>query len=326
MNTRTNLPADGETTGEDEHQDEALRAGQGEGEGADEGDTEEEIARARRLGWIPESEWKGKKPPKHGFMDAREYIQRGEQLLPIAISRAQTLETKLGDRDRENGDLKTQLQEANRRIEEVGGVVRTLHKQSVDAAKRAYEKARRDLLDEQVAAAGEANPERVRHIQTQIDELDKTKPTDVEEADETTRREAERRGTPANPEEGQGDNRPKVSEVTKKWVEANPWFNASPLLNGAAIEQHDKNLKSGMTEAESFDELTEQIKEQFPDRFENGERRRPAPVARPGGTPPKKKVKTFEDLPAESKQAYAEISRHDPKYTKEQYVKDYQWD
>jgi hypothetical protein len=90
---------------------------------------------------------------------------------------------------------------------------------------------------------------------------------------------------------------------------------------------HDVNLKSGMTEQDSFDQLTEQVKERFPEHFENGERRRAPSVSRPnGGRPPPKKGKTFDDLPKESKDAYFEIVKHDKKYSKEQYVKDYIWD
>lgn len=332
-----NTGEDGREAGHDQDDTdlEAGAAGKGEGEGGeagdDDGDTDDDVARAKRIGWVPESEWKGKNPPKHGFMSAKEYIARGEQLLPIAIARNATLDAKLAKADETSRALAGKLDEATRRLEEVGGVVRTLHKQNVETRKQAYERARADILAEQVRAAGEANPERVQKLQRDLDALDKGKPTDAELATDDGAGKGkgedeagERRTAAADDDAGKG--KPKVSPAAQAWVDANPWFNASPKLNGAAIEQHDENLKAGMTEAESFEKLTEQIKEQFPERFENPARRSAPAVARPGGKSPPKKTKTFDDLPKEAKDAYREIARHDPKYTKEDYVKDYIWD
>ena len=39
-------------------------------------------AEARKMGWLPESEWMGA-PPKYGFVDAQTFLERGETILPI---------------------------------------------------------------------------------------------------------------------------------------------------------------------------------------------------------------------------------------------------
>jgi hypothetical protein len=39
-------------------------------------------AEARKVGWMPESEWLGP-PPKYGFVGAQTFLERGETLVPI---------------------------------------------------------------------------------------------------------------------------------------------------------------------------------------------------------------------------------------------------
>jgi hypothetical protein len=343
MNTRTNdggTNAGEQNDAELEHDanggtdDVAGAAGGGaEGGGDDDpdADTDADIAEAKRIGWVPPTEWKGKKPPKHGFMTAKEYIARGTQILPVMIDRNRTLNDKLDAQDKTNQELTAKLDEASKRLAEVGTTVMVLHKQNIEVGKRAYENARRDLIAERNQAVAEADTDKFARVQEKIDELDKNKPIDAPAAaaiDDTSKTSAERKAPPAADETSR-IGQPKISEEAKAWAAANKWFNTSPMLNGAAIEIHDANLKSGMTEAESFETLTDQVKEAYPDRFENPARRQAAPVARPnggrpGGGQPKKKA--FADLPKESKDAFAAIKRHDPKYTEEQYLKDYQWD
>jgi hypothetical protein len=323
-----------ETDKTDDENQEGKTGGKGAGEAADDAggeDTEQDIREAKRLGWTPEADWKGKQPPKHGFMSAREYLDRGKQLLPLMIDRNKTLNAKLNASDETINTLKTQLEESNRRIEEVGGVVRTLHQQAVEVGKRAYDKARRELEAKRREAVAAADTEEFSRVQAELDELDTGKPA---EAAGTKAGDSERKGTDKSEKKESEIEQPKVSSATRDWVKDNPWFNKSAMLNGAAIEIHDKNLKSGMTEAESFEQLTDQVKEMFPDRFAEGDgddgadepRRRPAAVRRPGGRPPAKNGKAFDDLPADAKAAYAAIAAHDPKYTKDKYLKDYIWD
>lgn len=302
----------------------------GDDEGGDDAGKQAEIeARARRLGWVPESEWRGSKPPKGGFMEAEEYIARGEQVLSLSLARGRKLESELAASERSNKELKDTLAETNRRIDEMSGVVRTLHEQSVAVGKRAYEKARADLRAEMLEAAKEANPERVQQIQEQLDQLDKDKPTDPppkKKADTDDEGGDESRARQQTPKKS-GDEAPKFPPQIEEWVGKNSWFNRDTVLRARAIELHGEDIAAGKSIDESLDDLTDRLREEFPTRFENGERRRPSAVVRPrgGGDPPKKK-KTFADLPADAKAAFAAIKHTDPKYTEEKYLADYQWD
>jgi hypothetical protein len=328
-----NRPSDNDKTGagDQDGDDNGLGGATGGADGGDDDeDTDEDKAAARRIGWVPETEWKGKKAPKHGFMSAKEYIARGEQVLPVMIERNRRLNDAVADRDKTNRELSGKLDEAIKKVGELGEVVGTLHKANVDVAKRAYDKARKDILDAQIKAATDADPAKVATLQTQLDELDKTKPVDPPARTAATEDDEDDDGKGGNKgrQQRQNDGTPQPSQATRDWIAKNKWFNESPKLNGAAIEQHTENMKSGMTEDESFEVLADQIKEEFPDRFENPERRRAPAVSRPrggGGTPPKK-GKTFDDLPTDAKAAFEAIRSRDKDYTKEQYLKDYAWD
>ena len=43
-------------------------------------------AKARKAGWLPESEWSGA-PPRYGFVDAQTFLERGETIVPILSAR-----------------------------------------------------------------------------------------------------------------------------------------------------------------------------------------------------------------------------------------------
>ena len=49
------------------------------------------------MGWVPEEEWKGDKKPAK-FYDAKEYVERGETVLPILRSRLDKKEKEYADR------------------------------------------------------------------------------------------------------------------------------------------------------------------------------------------------------------------------------------
>jgi hypothetical protein len=84
--------------------------------------------------------------------------------------------------------------------------------------------------------------------------------------------------------------------------------------------------KPGLSVAERLAEVKNRTKKEYPDKFGNPRREQASSVAEPGAQPTRqKKGKTYDDLPAEAKAACDKYVRNIPKYTREDYVKDYDW-
>ena len=58
-------------------------------------------AEARKMGWVPEDEFKGDKKPAK-FLSAEEYYRRGEEVIPIIRARNKDLEKKVEDLEATN--------------------------------------------------------------------------------------------------------------------------------------------------------------------------------------------------------------------------------
>src|SRR5688572_24515391 len=69
---------------------------------------------ARAMGWVPETEWKGE-PPRSGFKSAAEFVQRGNEVLPIVNKRLkEENETLKGDLERVKRETTEQIENLSR--------------------------------------------------------------------------------------------------------------------------------------------------------------------------------------------------------------------
>jgi len=97
----------------DAEQDVTLDEGGTDAGGSSEQDEESALeAEAREMGWVPESEWKGDKKPRK-FVSAKEFIERGETILPIALKRAREAEAKLDALKKETEDRFAKMERMN---------------------------------------------------------------------------------------------------------------------------------------------------------------------------------------------------------------------
>jgi len=75
---------------------------------------------------------------------------------------------------------------------------------------------------------------------------------------------------------------PKVvpDERTRQWVSQNQWFDADPVMRGAAFGIHDELVRRGYVAGSDayFEQIDARIREEFPQKFES---RRPANVVAP---------------------------------------------
>lgn len=255
-------------------------------------------ARARVLGWKPKEEFT--KAPEH-WVDAGEFIERGEQELPKLRGSLHILEGRVGQLAKTNEALvrtNTELQETMIEFRDF----------AAKGEERAFQKAKRELEAQRNAAIASADVDGANAVQAEIDKLEEPKPV-------------QRPTATATPPAATGD------PVTVAWIDANPWFN-EPELRGVAvaIEASIARANPEMTTEKRLAEVKRRTMAANPERFANERREAPAAVAASGGTGGgKPRGKSYNDLPAEAKKACDKFVKTIPGYTKEKYIASYDW-
>jgi hypothetical protein len=311
----------------------AARAADTDGLQADDAAVEE---RARRIGWVPKDEFRGD-PAK--WSPAADYLERGERTLPILLERNRKLDDKLGRVEKDYKAVKTQLDEMTDTLKEARDTFVEFRQSTANVEQRAYQRAREDIMAERDAAVAAADPAAFKAADAKLVELDKTAPKapperEVTRDDRRGEREDDRRA-----ERRDDRDAPQVSATAQAWIDDNPWFKTDTKAGTKAVALHGANLAAGMSEDESLADVRLSIEAMRPDLFDKGGRRedddiieeprRGAPaVQQPSGGARRRRGngRSFEDLPQEAKDAYTRFQKQDPKFTKEDYLRDYIWD
>ncbi len=231
-------------------------------------------AEARDMGWVPEAEFKGDKKPAK-FLDAKEFVERGETVLPFVQRENRRLKEELAKADKTYGDRFTKLEKMSQ------FALKTLqdrHAQELEALK-----ATRD------AAVEKGDVTAFRRVEKQIADHEAAKPTDVEpEAKPDPQVEAQ-----------------KAQEAQTAWMGKNDWYGKDAVMTGYAnyVSQGFLQANPNITMEENLRLTDEAMRKQFPTSFKtktdaNGH----APVES-GGDPKGAASRTplFDKLPAEAK-------------------------
>src|ERR1700722_6616536 len=111
---------------------------------------------ARKMGWVAKDEFKG---AADKWRPAEEFLDRGKRILPIVLKENERLQRNL---DRVKDDLK-ELRDSTKQLVEF----------HTDAAKREYERGRREIEAKIEAAAANADANTVRQEMVNLDNLTK---------------------------------------------------------------------------------------------------------------------------------------------------------
>lgn len=156
---------------------------------------------AREMGWVPKEEWKD---DQNRWVDAKTFVERGEQILPILQANNRRLKKDLLTRDRELDSLKQSLEAAQKSI-------RALQKQYTETTQREVEKAKAELR-EQLINAREAGDTRAEFaIQDKLQDLT---------AAQTQAKEDHEDGQAGT----QGTKQPEFHPDFVAWQKENSWF------------------------------------------------------------------------------------------------------
>lgn len=226
---------------------------------------------AREMGWIPEAEFKGDKRPAK-FIDAKEFVERGETVLPFVQRENRRLKE---EREKKEREFEERIAKLDRMSQASLKVMQARHAQELEALK-----ASRD------AAVEKGDVTEFRRIDKQITDHEAAKPTDVEP-------------------EVKADPVAEAQRVQKEWTSKNDWYGKDAVMTGYAnyVSQGFLQANPNITMEENLRLTDEAMRKQFPTAFKgktdaNGH----APVE--GLSDPKSpnsRTPLFDKLPNEAK-------------------------
>jgi len=252
-------------------------------------------SRARKYGWHPKDEYEasGRDPAK--WVDANEFIRRGEEELPVLRERNRTLERKY-----------TGLE---KKLEEGHGLLRDLVKNQNERERKAVEKAlkeaegkRREAISVGDVAATESLSEEIEEYRDTL----KAKPP-VE--------------TRQNRDQGNAD----IPQEVIEWAEANPWFNENKKMNAIAVAEYgDLVGDKSLTETQRLAKVKAEVVKRFPEHFSNGRRTQPAAVESGNGAARSGKgLKGWNDIPPDDRAIAERLIKSGAVKDRAAYAKDY---
>lgn len=260
--------------------------------------------KARQMGWRPREEFRG---PDHKWVDAEEFVERGESWVPYLKERNSYFERTVQTQQKEIDELKGMIAEGNdrlRRSEQIG-----------------YKRAMRELEQRKSEAIANADPVEVRRVEAEIQELG-PEPKPAQQAAQANQRPA-----------------PEVTE----WVENNPWVRQTGRAWRMAVEELNEVQRDApmMPLADQLAEVKKRIMPLFvrdAARAENGadepgaRRNNPPPVNRSGsvgGRSSRVAPRSFEAMPDNVRAQYEKEKRvldgKGQPLTKEEYAS-YYWE
>lgn len=291
--------------------DEELEIEQTEAEGPD---PEQEAleARARDLGWHPFAEYRGA-PGK--WVDAKTFIQRGEEILPIVRANNHRLEEQL----KRQGKV---IEDLNRSYQEQGAVLKEMRELARKADERGYQRALTEAKAERDAAVEAGDKVAFQQADEKVDALQDTRAKITE--------------PPPIPVV----EKPKVDPAVLAFVDDNPWFNTDNFLNQQMVAEHLKVIRKHpkMPLADQLDLAKDNLVAEYPEMF--GEettdpvpapRRRAPAVATPTTqrAEPRRAAGGIDSIadPAErtqAREAFNRTKRQIPDYTEAEFMAIYE--
>ena len=255
---------------------------------------------ARSQGWVPQEEFKGS---TDDWVDAEKFVERGEKIAAIATKKSkgmseelESLKLEMKEQKKTFGEFKEFQDESRQRDKET---LETWYKNELDLVKN----AKRDAIND-------GNADRVIELD---DHKDNVRDRYKEEKDKIKDREKDT-----------GDDVVIDDKVFKEWQKDNNWYADNEDLRIYA-EGYGATIKGKYVGKEFLNKISERVKEKFPEDFENPNRDKNNSVEGAGGGR-RKQGKTYDDLPPFAKAACDKFCKTIPGFTKDQYLKDVDWE
>lgn len=246
--------------------------------------TPEIQAEARKIGWRPPEEFRGD-PAK--WVDADEFVRRGEEVLPLVKAANRQLAEKADNLGREVQRLVGVVEEQRRSMDDMVAF-------NITQLKEKLAEQRKQLTRELREARKEDNDQLVEDLEERL------------EANDEARKAIPEPPKPGEKKPNQGSDQPQTKPTPEflAWKEANPWYGGKgrdDIARTAAAERFGvEAAAAGKIGQAFFDAVDEAMAEAFPSP---ARRRDPTEEGRPnaGGGGSSSKASGFNALPAEAK-------------------------
>lgn len=255
------------------------------------GPTDEQVSAAKNQGWAPKDRWKG---DPNDWVDADEFLERGARHNNILRER--------------NEQLLSELQSTR---EELRSSVREFGKATRAAEERAHQRAMTELNQREQTAFENGDTQEWSNVRAEREQLEKEriKAEQIQSTQESSKPDP--------------DNDPAYTT----WLAENNWYNqdveATFYANEAAKIIGNRYPRGQLPPRAFYDEITQEVKRKYPDKFRNVARDAPNQVqggSQGGGR--RKRGKSYNDLPPEAK-AYCDKFVSQKLMSRDQYVTDY---
>lgn len=184
--------------------------------------TPEMQAKAEKMGWIPPARYRGE--PER-FVDADEYVARGEQVLPIVRAQNQRLQEEVASLKANQAALQESLQKANTALEEI-------EERHTVATVKAVEQAKKDLQKRLAEAHDAGDSAAIAEITGLMVDLNASSVEPPKKKEPETK--------PSLPPAA-------VPPELKAWQEANSWFGTDKRKTALALGIAQELRDSGTT-------------------------------------------------------------------------------
>lgn len=261
-------PSAPEPKGEEDHAEEDKGEPREERRSAPRGESDVE-ERARRMGWRPKEEWEGD-PEKH--RSAEEFVQRGEEMLPIVRSRAERAEREASEARQRIEAMEQDYADRFARMERMSAIALQRQKQQIEA--RYADKMRSAVEYGDV----ETYDRLARQQQDELREFD----AGAEKERETRRTEPERKQR----QEPQEMPLTRQQQATvDEWMSDNPWWQVDQVLQNVALSEHRRLLQQypGMGLRENLSRVSNYVRNKFPEKFGDDDERDEYETGEPRG-------------------------------------------
>jgi hypothetical protein len=249
---------------------------------------EETVIKAKEMGWIPREQYHG---ADKDFVDAPEFVSRGEKLMPILKANNRKLNTTVKQQGIQIQNLSTQLTEAQRAIAEFS-------KQNAQSNLDRLKQRRQSLLAAKTAARQADDAAGETQAEEDLRQLD----TDIQEA---TRAVGSAKST-SSPPTRQVPN-PQADPAYQSFLADNPWYgqdkNKTRYADGVAADLRRDPANEGLLGEAFYEKVVEEVQSQFPtarrtSKVESGGNG----SSNGGGSDRGGSGKSYSDLPSDARQ------------------------
>jgi hypothetical protein len=229
------------------------------------------LEKAKSMGWAPKEKWRG---DPNEWVDAGEFLARGERLMPILRANNRKLEEQTQALEAQNRTLAAQLAELRGSMDEF---VEAQREAMQDKLKQQRADIRRQLRE----ARDQGDDAAIERLEATLDENDEQRQKLAQPA---------KAGTPAAAEQ--------PNPAYEAWKASNPWFQGTSREDqrktALAMQFGREAAAARLAGKAFFDYVDEQMEEALPARATTSKVEGGRPSGSGGGT-------GFDSLPAEAK-------------------------